>query len=48
MNPGVFAPPPPSPPSFPLKLGEGAEVLPDDIARALREIERTGGYASTA
>jgi FAD/FMN-containing dehydrogenase len=28
-----------------LKVGNGAAPLPDDIARALREIERGGGYA---
>jgi FAD/FMN-containing dehydrogenase len=28
-----------------LKVGTGAAPLPDDIARALREIERNGGYA---
>ncbi|MBW8838589.1 MAG: hypothetical protein JF602_01850, partial [Gemmatimonadetes bacterium] len=28
-----------------LKVGTGAAPLPDDIARALREIERGGGYA---
>jgi hypothetical protein len=27
-----------------LKVGHQAVPLPDDIARALREIERTGGY----
>jgi hypothetical protein len=28
-----------------LKLGADAAVIPEDIALALREIERTGGYA---
>jgi hypothetical protein len=28
-----------------LKVGESAAPIPDDIAQALREIERTGGYA---
>ncbi len=28
-----------------LKMGAAAAPIPDDIARALREIERTGGYA---
>jgi hypothetical protein len=28
-----------------LKVGSSAVRLPDDIERALREIERTGGYA---
>ena len=46
MNPGVLLPPrPPVPPVSRIKFGEGAAVLPDDVARALREIERTGGYA---
>lgn len=30
-----------------LKLGAGAAVIPEDIALALREIERTGGYAKS-
>lgn len=46
MNPGVLLPPrPPAPPVASLKFGAGAERLPDDVARGLREIERTGGYA---
>lgn len=28
-----------------LKIGPGAAAIPDDVALALREIERTGGYA---
>ena len=33
-----------APPIVGLKLGPDAAVIPDDIAQALREIERTGGY----
>jgi hypothetical protein len=33
------------PPIADLKLGPGAAPIPDDIALALRDIERTGGYA---
>jgi FAD/FMN-containing dehydrogenase len=54
LNPGVIlllhprpsgSPLGPAPPVSRLKFGDGAAVLPDDVARALREIERTGGYA---
>jgi FAD/FMN-containing dehydrogenase len=46
LNPGVLLPPrPPAPPVDKLKFGAAAERLPDDIARLLRDIERTGGYA---
>ena len=46
LNPGVLLPArPPVRPSAFLKFGAEAERLPDDIARALRDIERTGGYA---
>ena len=46
LNPGVLLPPrPPAPPVAKLKFGADAERLPDDIARSLRGIERTGGYA---
>lgn len=34
-----------APPISRLKVGAGAAELPADIARALRDIERTGGYA---
>jgi FAD/FMN-containing dehydrogenase len=46
---GIFAPgvilPSGEPPIARLKVGAQAAPLPDDIARALREIERKGGYA---
>ena len=46
LNPGVLLPAsPPVRPSAFLKFGAEAERLPDDIARSLRDIERTGGYA---
>ncbi len=44
MNPGVKVDPAIGPLES-LKAGPGAAPIPDDIARALREIERGGGYA---
>ena len=53
LNPGVILPlrPPATdresfraPPVARLKFGEGAAVLPDDVARSLRDIERSGAY----
>jgi len=44
FNPGVKLAPEGSPLQQ-LKMGDAAAPIPDDIARALREIERTGGYA---
>lgn len=44
LNPGVKLPVDGSMPIARLKVGQGAAPLPDDIAIALREIERTGGY----
>ncbi|HEX6105986.1 MAG TPA: FAD-binding oxidoreductase [Gemmatimonadales bacterium] len=44
LAPGVILPSA-EPPIGRLKVGDGAAALPDDIARALREIERSGGYA---
>lgn len=44
FNPGVKLPAWDSPLQR-LKVGSGAAPIPDDIAQALREIERTGGYA---
>lgn len=43
LNPGVILPDG-TPPLADLKAGTGAIELPRDIARALREIERQGGY----
>jgi FAD/FMN-containing dehydrogenase len=44
LNPGVILPSGETPISR-LKVGNNAVPLPADIERALREIERTGGYA---
>jgi hypothetical protein len=44
FNPGVKLASP-GPPIADLKLGPDAAPIPDDIALALRDIERTGGYA---
>jgi FAD/FMN-containing dehydrogenase len=44
LSPGVILPAG-EPPISRLKVGAGAAALPDDIARALRDIERGGGYA---
>lgn len=47
LNPGVKVPAPGAPPPVSrLKVGADATPLPDDVARALREIERSGGYAT--
>jgi FAD/FMN-containing dehydrogenase len=43
LAPGVILPSG-EPPIGRLKVGTGAATLPDDIAHALREIERKGGY----
>ena len=44
FNPGVILSSG-EPPISRLKVGAGAAPLPDDISTALREIERSGGYA---
>ncbi|HET8650316.1 MAG TPA: FAD-binding oxidoreductase [Gemmatimonadales bacterium] len=44
LNPGIILPAGTNPIQQ-LKAGSAAVPLPDDIARRLREIERTGGYA---
>jgi len=44
LNPGIILPSG-EPPVARLKAGAGAVPLPPDIADALREIERRGGYA---
>jgi FAD/FMN-containing dehydrogenase len=44
FNPGVKLGSPGDPLGH-LKVGPAAEAIPEDIALALREIERTGGYA---
>ncbi|MGH7703812.1 MAG: FAD-binding oxidoreductase [Gemmatimonadales bacterium] len=44
LNPGVVLPIG-NPPISRLKTGSGAAALPADVAAALRELERTGGYA---
>jgi len=45
LNPGVILPSG-DPPLSRLKVGTHAAPLPSDIERSLREIERTGGYAT--
>ncbi|HET8625105.1 MAG TPA: FAD-binding oxidoreductase [Gemmatimonadales bacterium] len=45
FNPGVILPSG-EPPLSRLKVGAAAARLPPDVERALREIERTGGYAT--
>lgn len=46
LNPGIKLPlPGGGGPLAHLKVGAGAVTIPDDIAAALREIEREGGYA---
>jgi FAD/FMN-containing dehydrogenase len=44
FNPGVILPAPDWDPLADLKVGELAEPIPDDIARALREIERAASW----
>jgi FAD/FMN-containing dehydrogenase len=44
FNPGVILPSG-EPPISRLKVGSGAAAIPDDIRKALREIELSGGYA---
>jgi FAD/FMN-containing dehydrogenase len=46
LNPGVILPARGAGPVDHLKVGGGAAPIPDDIAAALRTIERTGGYAT--
>jgi FAD/FMN-containing dehydrogenase len=46
LNPGVILPAvPEASPLSHLKVGTGAAPIPDDIAQALRAVEREGGYA---
>jgi len=46
LNPGVIIPAPDWTPLADLKVGPAAALVPDDIAARLREIERTGGWAT--
>jgi len=46
LNPGIILPSG-EPPISRLKAGAGAIPLPEDIARALRDIEQSGGYAKS-
>jgi len=46
LNPGVILPARGDDPVRHLKVGADAAPIPDDIAAALRTIERTGGYAT--
>jgi hypothetical protein len=43
LNPGIKLGS--APPVAQLKVGSHAAPIPDDIARALRDIERNAGYA---
>ncbi len=45
LNPGVILPAGRTSPLSHLKVGADAAAIPQDIANALRTIERTGGYA---
>jgi FAD/FMN-containing dehydrogenase len=46
LNPGVIIPPPDWTAIADLKVGPEAAAIPDDIARRLREVERTAGWAT--
>jgi FAD/FMN-containing dehydrogenase len=46
LNPGVILPAPAWAPLADLKVGPDAAPLPEDVARRLREIERTAGWAT--
>jgi D-lactate dehydrogenase len=45
LNPGVIIPSPDWAPLTDLKVGSEAATIPDDVARRLREVERTAGWA---
>ncbi len=45
LNPGVIVPDPAVPALADLKAGPGAENIPGHVARGLREMERSGGWA---
>jgi FAD/FMN-containing dehydrogenase len=45
LNPGVIIPSPDWAPLTDLKVGPEAATIPDDVARRLREVERTAGWA---
>jgi hypothetical protein len=46
LNPGVILPAADWAPLADLKVGDDAAPIPDDIARRLREIESTAGWAA--
>ncbi len=46
FNPGVILPAADWAPLADLKVGDGAATIPDDIAGLLRDIERSGGWAT--
>lgn len=46
FNPGVILPAADWAPLADLKVGDGAAVIPDDIAARLRDLERSGGWAT--
>lgn len=47
LNPGVILPAGAADPLAQLKVGADAAAIPEDIANALRAIERTGGYGTS-
>jgi len=47
LNPGVKIPVEQEPSFGSLKVGAGSPRLPEDIAAALREIERSAGYSTS-
>jgi FAD/FMN-containing dehydrogenase len=46
FNPGVILPAADWAPLADLKVGDGAAAIPDDIAARLRDLERSGGWAT--
>jgi len=46
LNPGVIIPSADWAPLVDLKVGPEAAPIPDDIARRLRELEQTAGWAT--
>jgi hypothetical protein len=46
LNPGVIIPATGWSPLAALKVGDGAAVIPDDIASRLRDVERNAAWAT--